>query len=195
MALDDLLIRPPLVLEAILHDSKQCGFSMASEPKTGALLRALAAGKPGGRFLELGTGTGVGAAWILDGMDASAQLDTVDNNSQWQEIARRHLSRDLRVRFHTEDGAEFLKRVQQPYDFVFADTWPGKFDHLDLALALLRPGGIYVVDDLLPQDSWPDGHAVRIPPFIEALERREDFVSAKLGWGSGLMIAVCRGRP
>jgi hypothetical protein len=44
MALDDLLVRPPVVLEAILHDSEQCGFTMASDPKTGALLRALAAG-------------------------------------------------------------------------------------------------------------------------------------------------------
>jgi predicted O-methyltransferase YrrM len=51
---------------------------MASEPKTGAFLAALAASKPGGRLLELGTGTGLGAAWLLAGMDAAARLDTVD---------------------------------------------------------------------------------------------------------------------
>ena len=57
---------------------------MASEPKTGALLAALAASKPGGRLLELGTGTGLGTAWLLSGMDADSHLDTVDTDpSSW----------------------------------------------------------------------------------------------------------------
>jgi hypothetical protein len=74
-------------------------------------------------------------------MDSSGQLDTVDNRSEWQEIALRHLANDMRVRFQLEDGAAFLQRVRQPYDFIFADTWPGKFDHLDLALGCFGPEG------------------------------------------------------
>ena len=31
----------------------------------------------------------------------------------------------------------------------YADAWPGKFSQLEEALALLRPGGMYVIDDLL----------------------------------------------
>ena len=41
-----------------LSETHALGFNMASEPKVGALLAALAASKPGGRFLELGTGNG-----------------------------------------------------------------------------------------------------------------------------------------
>ena len=37
-------------------------FGMPSEPRTGALLRALAATKPSGRLLEIGTGTGLARA-------------------------------------------------------------------------------------------------------------------------------------
>jgi len=188
--MDDQVIQPPAVVEAILRDTEQIGFTMASEPQTGALLRALAASKPGGRFLELGTGTGVGAAWILDGMDSASLLDTVDKNPTAQEIARRHLGNDLRVTFHLEEGEVFLERAQQPFDFIFADAWAGKFDCLDLALGLLRPGGIYVVDDLLPQKSWPDGHETKIPGFIAEMEKRRDFVIVKLAWGSGLLIAI-----
>src|SRR5262249_2767374 len=55
----------PPVVDAILRDTREMGFSMASEPQTGSLLRTLAASKPGGRFLELGTGTGVATAWLL----------------------------------------------------------------------------------------------------------------------------------
>jgi predicted O-methyltransferase YrrM len=39
-----------------------------------ALERAVAATKPGGKLLEIGTGTGVGTLWILDGMDQQAHL-------------------------------------------------------------------------------------------------------------------------
>ena len=58
--------------------------SMASEPKTGALLKTLAASRPAGRLLELGTGTGISAAWLLAGMDRAATLITVDNDDAAQ---------------------------------------------------------------------------------------------------------------
>ena len=47
---------------------------MPSDPLTCTLLRTLAASKPGGQFLELGSGTGLSTAWLLDGMDARATL-------------------------------------------------------------------------------------------------------------------------
>jgi tRNA A58 N-methylase Trm61 len=48
----------------------------------------MAASKPGGRMLETGTGTGVGTCWLLDGMDATARLTTVDIDPTVQTIAR-----------------------------------------------------------------------------------------------------------
>ena len=181
----------PAVLHAIRHDTAQHGFTMASEPKTGSLLCALAASKPGGRFLELGTGTGVGTAWLLAGMDSASRLDTVDNDASVLAIAQRHVGHDPRVTFHLMDGVLFLQRSEaMQLDFVYADTWPGKFTHLDLALSLLRVGGIYFVDDLLPQPSWPEGHAAKVPPLIAELESRPGFTATKLAWASGLMILV-----
>jgi predicted O-methyltransferase YrrM len=189
--MDDSRITNPSPLEAIIRDTAQIGFTMASERRTGSLLRTLAAAKPGGRFLELGTGTGVGTAWLLEGMDRSSRLDSVDSESAIQEVARRHLGGDPRVAFHTIDGARFLQRAQPSrFDFIYADAWPGKYSHLDLALAALRPGGIYLIDDLLPHANWPDGHAAKVPVLIGDLEARAGFVSTKLAWASGLMIVV-----
>ena len=48
--------------------------------QVGALLRLMASMKPGGRLLEIGTGTGVSTCWLLDGMDSTAKLTTVDIN-------------------------------------------------------------------------------------------------------------------
>lgn len=69
--MDDAPVRTPAALAAILADSATLGFAMSCQPRTGALLATLAASKPGGRILELGTGTGAGAAWLLDGMTAA----------------------------------------------------------------------------------------------------------------------------
>ena len=76
---------------------------------------------------------------------------------------------------------------------MYADTWAGKFTHLDAALALLRPGGIYLVDDLLPQASWPENHAPKVPVLIETLRRHRGFVAVRLAWASGLMLVVRTG--
>lgn len=181
----------PSALDAIRQETERVGFTLASEPKTGAFLRALAASKPGGHFLELGTGTGVGTAWLLSGMDAASQLISVDSDAKVLDIARRNLWHDPRVTFHLGDGGSFLEQAPpRHFDFIYADAWPGKFTHLDLALSLLEVGGIYFVDDLLPQPSWPEGHASKVPVLIADLENRRGFVATKLAWASGLMVVV-----
>jgi predicted O-methyltransferase YrrM len=191
--MDDADIRRfPQALPGILADTAALSFTMMSEPKVGALLAALAASKPGGRLLELGTGTGHGTAWLLGGMDAASTLDTVDTDEQVVAVARRHLNADSRVTFHVMDGAAFLAGRPAPFDLIYADAWPGKFSHLDDALALLRPGGMYVIDDLLPQPNWPDGHAPKVPLLIDDIERRPKFATVRLAWASGLMLVVRR---
>jgi predicted O-methyltransferase YrrM len=181
----------PTALEAILRETASLGFSMASEPQTGSLLRTLAASKPSGRFLEIGTGTGVATAWLLAGMDQASRLETVDNDPAAVAVACRHLGADPRVTFHLEDGAVFIER-QTPgcYDFVFADAWPGKFSHLEQALALVRVGGLYFIDDLLPQRNWPEGHGPSVETLIERLTTQNLFVATRLAWASGLMVLV-----
>jgi predicted O-methyltransferase YrrM len=191
---DTDIARLPPALAAIQADTARLGFSMASEPKTGAFLAALAAAKPGGRLLEIGTGTGVGTAWLLSGMDASARLDSIDTDRAVVDVAQRHLRGDARVAFRLEDGAAFLSRADpDTYDLVYADAWPGKFTHLDAALACIRQGGFYVIDDLLPQANWPEGHAEKVEALIADLERRRGFAVVRMAWASGLMLVVRQG--
>ena len=137
---DSDLRRQPPAVAGILNDTRTLGFNMASELKVGALLAVLAASKPGGRLLELGTGTGHGTAWLLSGMDSGATLDTVDTDRDVVAVAQRHLGADRRVTFHIMDGAEFLLKSTSRFDLIYADAWPGKYSQLDEALSLLRPG-------------------------------------------------------
>ena len=190
--MDDIsYIQPPATLARILKRTSELGFELASEDRTGALLRTLAASKPGGRFLELGTGTGVATAWVLDGMDATSQLVSVDVDAKLQESAREALGHDARLTLILEDAAAFLER--QPvasFDFVFADAMRGKYENLDDALRIVRAGGFYVIDDMLPQSNWPEGHGPRVLALLETLATRPDFEITPMAWASGLVVAV-----
>ncbi|MCB0007299.1 MAG: class I SAM-dependent methyltransferase [Anaerolineales bacterium] len=184
----------PPALAAIQAETVALGFNMASEPQTGALLRALAASKPAGTLLELGTGTGLSAAWLLEGMDAKSTLLSVDTDPAAQAIAQRHLGHDGRLTLVCEDGAHWLRENQAArFDLIFADAWPGKFDEPEMALNLLKPGGIYFIDDLLPQANWPEGHAPKVPRLLEWLEAQPGYQTVRLAWASGLMLVVRTG--
>src|SRR5215472_15062153 len=136
---------PPAKLQAILDRTAQISFSMPSEAQTGALLRMLAASRPGGRLLEIGTGTGIATAWLLDGMNADSRLVTLDVDARAQAIAREFLGLDPRLEIVTDDAAAFLLRQpKKSFDLIFADAMIGKYELLDEAIALLRSGGLYV---------------------------------------------------
>ncbi len=186
-------VQSPPALDAMRADTAALGFAMGSTDATGAMHAALAASKPDGRLLELGTGTGLATAWLLHGMTPAATLDTVDVDDACVAVARRHLAGDPRVRFHVGDGSAFLRaHAGERFDLVFADSWPGKFVDLDAALALLRPGGLYVVDDLLPQPSWPPDHAPKADAFLRALAERPDLLVWSLAWDTGIVVATRR---
>ena len=52
------------------------GFDLSCDDEVGALMAALAAGVPrGGRILELGTGVGVGLAWIVAGLEGRSDVE------------------------------------------------------------------------------------------------------------------------
>lgn len=181
----------PKVVKEIERKTRAIGFAMASDMLTGSLLKTLATTKPNGNFLELGTGTGLSAAWILAGMDSDSTLSTVDNDEKVVSIARQCLGDDPRVTFHVADGAVFIESLAgQSFDFIFADTWPGKFHHLAETLQLLKVGGLYIIDDMLPQPSWPEDHAPKVPKLISTLEQRQDLNITKLNWSTGLVVAT-----
>jgi predicted O-methyltransferase YrrM len=164
---------------------------MASDVLTCSLLKTLAASKPGGKFLELGTGTGLSTAWILEGMDNEATLTSIDNDETFLAIAKSHLGNDKRLRLIHTDGAAWVEQNKNnTYDYIFADTWHGKYLLLDEVLAMLNKGGLYIIDDMLPQPNWPEGHAEKADHLVNTLENRKDLSITKQVWATGIIVAV-----
>jgi len=181
----------PAAYSAIRDLTASSGFTMASDVQTCSLLRTLAATKPAGKLLELGTGTGLSTAWILDGMDRHASLVSIDNDPNFLSIAKDQLGSDKRLQLVQMDGGEWIAANKQlQFDYIFADTWHGKYLLLDGALSMLNSGGLYIVDDMLPQPNWPDGHDEKARQLVNVLEKRNDLLLTKMMWATGIIVAV-----
>ncbi|RYC67458.1 O-methyltransferase [Spirosoma sordidisoli] len=185
---DDIHTLPPAYAD-IEAASQTIRFSMPSDRQTGAILKMLAASKPKSKLLEIGTGTGLATAWLLAGMDADSTLTSIDNEPAYQAIARQVLGADDRLQLVCTDAGNWLETTDQTFDLIFADAWPGKYANLDATLNALAPGGLYVLDDMLPQPNWPDGHGDNVDKLVRELEGRHDLHLVKLAWSTGLLIA------
>ena len=191
-AFDDSTVRKPRQYARILERSLRAGFSMNSDVLTGSLLRTLAGAKPHGSLLELGTGCGLGTCWLLDGMDDDSALISIDVDDAAQTIAGDELAGDTRLTLLLRDGGEFLDSCDRTFDLIYADAWPGKYSHLERALSLLNSGGLYVVDDMLPQPNWPADHPPKVAALFDTLDRLDGFDLTKLAWSTGVVICAKR---
>ncbi len=184
---------PPQAQRA-LRVAGRAGFALSSDTDTGSLIRTLAATKPGGRMLEVGTGVGVGAAYLLAGMDPTARLITLERGPALANAARTLLAADERVEVVTTDAVEWLTAYDgPPFDLVFVDTTSAKFERRDLLFRHLAPGALFIADDLLPQEKWTEAHLPRVQRFRSEILAEPNLVATLVDWGSGLVIAAHRG--
>lgn len=185
---ETIIARIPEEYEKIKEATIALKFNMASDLYTGSLLKTLAASKPSGRFLELGTGTGLATAWIVAGMDDKSSLLTIENNSLLMDVAKKYIN-DSRVEFILSDAYEWITGYKgEKFDFIFADAMPGKYDLFDETIAILKNGGLYIIDDMLPQPNWPVGHDKKVEEFVNKIEERNDLLLTKLNWSTGIII-------
>ena len=124
---------------------------------------------------------------------SNSELISIDNDSSFLEIAKAKLGFESRLSLILTDGAKWIgENRTQKFDFIFADTWHGKYLLLDEVLSMLKKGGLYIIDDMVSQPNWPEGHQEKAIRLIEYLETREDFFLTKQVWATGIIIAVKR---
>jgi predicted O-methyltransferase YrrM len=176
----------------------------AVSPGVGAAVRLLAAACGARAVVEIGTGTGVSGLWLLRGMRPDGVLTTIDNEAEHQRIARRLFTTAEfppgRARVITGRALDVLPRLADgAYDLVFVDGDPAEYAaHVDAARRVLRPGGILAVHGALAGGRIanlavrdPDTLAMR--ELVKAVRESDDWTSALLHAGGGLLAAVRRG--
>lgn len=132
----------------------------ASLPGVGQFLAMLAAGCHGGRIGEIGTGVGVGAAWMAGAMPADCTLVTVEIDARRAAAAAQLLASDRRVRVLKGDARELLPPCG-PFDMLFADAGWRDPAGLSGLVDLLRIGGRIVMDDVTPILALPEDSPLR----------------------------------
>jgi predicted O-methyltransferase YrrM len=105
------------------------------------------------RVAEIGTGCGVGSAWILSALDPEVPFVTVEVDEQRARQVAELLAGDENAAVVHGDWREVLSR-EAPFDLLFADG--GKAKAHEEILELLAPGGTLFLDDLTPGYEGPD---------------------------------------
>jgi predicted O-methyltransferase YrrM len=131
-------------------------------PLVGALLQLLASSIQARRILELGSGFGYSAIWFARAAGPEGRVVATETSPENVTLARGFLARAAlqeRVEFHAGNALEIASRLEGPFDVVFNDI--DKRDYpkaLAVAESLLRPGGLFISDNML----WK-GNVVRDP--------------------------------
>ena len=133
-------------------------FERSSIPEVGRLLAALVAQRPRGRVAEIGTGCGVGAAWIASALGPEASFVTVETDAERAGAVDR-LFEQPNVRVLHGDWHELLP-TEGPFDLLFFDGGQWKSGDVaaesEQALALVAPWGTVFIDDMTPEALWPE---------------------------------------
>ncbi|HEY1216956.1 MAG TPA: class I SAM-dependent methyltransferase [Bryobacteraceae bacterium] len=183
-------VKPELV-QRIEEVGRRYNFALSSDEEFGQLLRSLARSRPGGNILEVGSGIGVGAAWLLDGMDEASSLVTIEVHEGVARVCSDLLKQDARACVVNADAVEWLSEYGgEPFDMIFADTTSVKYSRRDVLIDNLAMGGILIFDDLLPQPKWVESHHERVARFREEIFEEPALDPVILDWASGVMIAA-----
>jgi predicted O-methyltransferase YrrM len=123
------------------------------DAETGGLLHVLAAAVGAKHALELGTAIGYSSIWIGRALPPGGMLLTMEIDDERAREARQNIARaglSDRVNVMVGDAALLVAKVAGPFDFIFQDGHKRLYEPLlDRLIALLRPGGILVTDNVL----------------------------------------------
>ncbi len=179
------------------------------DAEVGALLRVLATAIGAKRILEIGTAVGYSGIWLAGALPADGMLVTMEMDEERARRARQNFARARlaeRVSVIVGDAKIMIAKVSGPFDLIYQDGAKNLYTPLlDRLVALLRPGGLLVTDNVLwngevapgftehPTRDVADGRA--IAEYNERINAHPALMTATVPLRDGVAIAVKRGSP
>lgn len=154
------LVREPAAIAAARAHSLEIGVEPVS-PGIGAQLGVIAAAANASSIVEIGTGAGVSALWMLAGAPL-ATLTSIDTELDHQQVARTALLDSgipaNRIRLITGKAIDVLPRMNElSYDLVLIDADVASvIEYVEHGLRLVRRGGTVLVPHALWRDRVSD---------------------------------------
>jgi predicted O-methyltransferase YrrM len=182
---------PEIVIRAF-DASRRAGYVSFCRNETGRLLATLAATRTG-TMAELGTGCGVGTAWLRSGVRGErAQIVTAELDARLADFAAETFQDDPLVQVLAVDWASL--RDRGPFSLLFLDAeMPGDIG-VDSIVELIEPGGIVVLDDLQPCEQWPPLSYGRVDALREQWLTDERFTAVEVMVASGTAVLIATRR-
>ncbi len=218
LALDDTLhaylletsLREVPRLAALRAETAALGEAarMQIAPEQGQLMALLVRFSGARRILEIGTFTGYSTTVMALALPPDGRILTCDVSPEWTAVARRawqDTGVDGRIELRLGPALDTLQALAQdpgtaPFDMAFIDADKESYrDYYEHALALVRPGGLVMLDNVLwggavadPERQDPATAALRsLNAFLKSDERVD---LALVPVGDGVTLARKRGQ-
>ena len=175
--------------------------SMRSSAEQAQLLAFLIELTGATRVLEVGCFTGYGTLAMALALPPGGSVVTLDVNDHWPAIGRQHWERagvanriELRVGLAL-DGLDGLRDEGAAFDLAYVDADKKLYDaYYERALALVRPGGVVALDNVLwggavADTTDQDRQTVVLRKLNEKILADQRVSSLLLPLGDGLTLA------
>ena len=156
--LKDKGYRPDELINKLVVETLELGgvAQMQIAPEQGQFLEIIIQISHSKNCLEIGRFTGLSSLCIAKGLPQNGKLVTVDNSDEFLPIAEKYWKMakiDSKIESIIGAGVEVMQSMidrQHSFDFIFIDADKNNYlNYYELALQLLIPNGIIIIDNML----------------------------------------------
>jgi len=129
---------------------------MQIAPEQGQFLEIIVKISQAINCLEIGRFTGLSSLCIARGLPQNGKVVAVDNSDEFLLMARKYWKKsgvDKKIESIIGEGVDVMQSMvdrQHVFDFIFIDADKNNYpNYYELALQLLKPNGIIVIDNML----------------------------------------------
>jgi len=150
--------RPDELINKLVAETLLLGgvAQMQIAPEQGQFLEIIVKISQAKNCLEIGRFTGLSSLCIAKGLPQNGKLVTVDNSDEFLPLAEKYWKIamiDSKIESIIGAGVEVMQSMidrQHSFDFIFIDADKNNYpNYYELALQLLMPNGIIVIDNML----------------------------------------------
>ena len=172
--------------------------------ETRELLRVLLKMNRPERILEVGAAIGFSSVFMGENTPDHTRITTIENYPPRIERARENIrmaSMEDKITLLEGDAADWLRKLEGPYDFIFMDAAKGQYLHfLPDVTRLLAKGGILISDNVLQDGDVIESrygirrrnHTIhaRMREYLYTLTHSPDYDTVIQETGDGMTISV-----